>query len=115
VILFALSILSPEYFPEIFNSENKTALLLTGITTGLMVGFFEELGWTGFLAATLQGTHDMGIRPDRKYACGHTHACKSRNSYAEYCSTYTFRGQPFNLASGMGRCFMDGCRDHCPG
>jgi membrane protease YdiL (CAAX protease family) len=47
-VLFALSLLSPEFFPVIFTSDDKMSLLVMGIVAGLMVGIFEELGWTGF-------------------------------------------------------------------
>ena len=47
-VLFALSLVSPEFFPGIFTSDDKMSLLTMGITAGLMVGIFEELGWTGF-------------------------------------------------------------------
>lgn len=48
VILLLLSLYSPDFFPAIFVSDDKLGLVLIGIITGLMVGFFEELGWTGF-------------------------------------------------------------------
>ena len=47
-VLLALSLFSPEFLPGIFTADNKATLLLTGIVGGLTVGFFEELGWTGF-------------------------------------------------------------------
>jgi membrane protease YdiL (CAAX protease family) len=47
-VLFALSLLSPEFFPGIFTTGDKMSLLVMGIVAGLMVGIFEELGWTGF-------------------------------------------------------------------
>jgi len=47
-VLLALSLLSPEFLPGIFTTDDKATLLLFGIVAGLMVGFFEELGWTGF-------------------------------------------------------------------
>jgi len=47
-VLLALSLFSPQFLPGIFTSGNKLSLLLMGIAAGLMVGFFEELGWTGF-------------------------------------------------------------------
>jgi membrane protease YdiL (CAAX protease family) len=47
-VLLALSLLSPEFLPGIVTSDDKAALLLMGIVGGLTVGFFEELGWTGF-------------------------------------------------------------------
>jgi membrane protease YdiL (CAAX protease family) len=47
-VLFALSLISPEFFPGIFTTGDKLSLLVMGIVAGLMVGIFEELGWTGF-------------------------------------------------------------------
>lgn len=47
-VLLALSLFSPEFLPGIFTSGDKVTLLLTGIVAALTVGFFEELGWTGF-------------------------------------------------------------------
>ena len=46
--LLALSLTSPEFLPGIFVSDEKTTLLLMGVVPGLMAGFLEELGWTGF-------------------------------------------------------------------
>jgi membrane protease YdiL (CAAX protease family) len=48
VILFALSLTSPVFLPSVFTAVDKTSLILTGITVGLIGGFVEELGWTGF-------------------------------------------------------------------
>jgi membrane protease YdiL (CAAX protease family) len=47
-VLLALSLFSPRFLPAIFTSDDKATLLLMWIVGGLMVGFFEELGWTGF-------------------------------------------------------------------
>jgi membrane protease YdiL (CAAX protease family) len=47
-VLFALSLLSPAFFPGIFTTGDKMSLLAMGIVAGLTVGIFEELGWTGF-------------------------------------------------------------------
>jgi membrane protease YdiL (CAAX protease family) len=46
--LLALSLSSTEFLPAIFTTSDKASLLLIGIFAGLMVGIFEELGWTGF-------------------------------------------------------------------
>jgi len=47
-VIFVLSFFSSEFTPGIVNSDNIITLLIMGIVAGLMVGFFEELGWTGF-------------------------------------------------------------------
>ena len=52
--LFALSLTSPVFLPGIFVSDDKASLLLSGITAGIMVGIFEELGWTGFAIPRLR-------------------------------------------------------------
>ena len=46
--VLALSLRSSEFVPSILTTSDKTSLLLMGIFAGLMVGIFEELGWTGF-------------------------------------------------------------------
>jgi len=46
--LFALLPISQVFLPGIFASDDKASVLLIGIAVGLVVGFFEELGWTGF-------------------------------------------------------------------
>jgi membrane protease YdiL (CAAX protease family) len=47
-VSLALSSLSPEFLPAVFMTNNKAPLLLSGLAAGLIVGIFEELGWTGF-------------------------------------------------------------------
>jgi len=54
MILFVLSRTSPAYLPAIAATDDKGGLLLTGIVMGLVVGFFEELGWTGFAVPKLR-------------------------------------------------------------
>jgi membrane protease YdiL (CAAX protease family) len=53
-VLLALSLLSPEFLPTIFTADDRASLLVMGIVSGLMVGFFEELGWTGFAVPRLR-------------------------------------------------------------
>jgi membrane protease YdiL (CAAX protease family) len=45
---------SPVFLPGIVASNDKASLLLPGITAGLVAGFFEELGWTGFAIPRLR-------------------------------------------------------------
>jgi uncharacterized protein len=46
-VSLGLSLLSREFFPAVFMTNDKP-LLLSGLAAGLIVGIFEELGWTGF-------------------------------------------------------------------
>jgi uncharacterized protein len=48
-----MSPISPAFLPGIFASEAKVSFVLMGIVVGLIVGTFEELGWTGFAVPTL--------------------------------------------------------------
>jgi membrane protease YdiL (CAAX protease family) len=47
-VLMALSFFSKEFMPSLLTSDNKAALIGMGIISGLIVGLFEEIGWTGF-------------------------------------------------------------------
>jgi len=53
-ILFALSLTSHEFLPTILTTKDKGGVVLTGVVLGLVVCFFEELGWTGFAVPTLR-------------------------------------------------------------
>ena len=48
VILLLLSLFSHEFIPALSSSEDKAALIIMGLISGVIVGLFEELGWTGF-------------------------------------------------------------------
>lgn len=54
VILLGLSLFSPEFTPPIFNADNKIILILSWFAGGLMIGLFEELGWTGFVISKMR-------------------------------------------------------------
>jgi membrane protease YdiL (CAAX protease family) len=63
-IPLALSLLFSEFMPRIFVADNKASLLAIGIGAGLMGGFLEELGWTGFAIPRLRlryGVLNTGI------------------------------------------------------
>jgi uncharacterized protein len=58
-IPFALSLISPAFLPGIVTTDDKASFLLVGIVAGLLVGFFEELGWTGFAVPRLTLGHGV--------------------------------------------------------
>jgi uncharacterized protein len=57
-VLLTLSLLSPEFTLGILISDDKAALILMGVAAGIMVGFFEEVGWTGFATAKMRQRHN---------------------------------------------------------
>ena len=59
VNLLALSLTSPAFAPAILTANDKGILLWTGVTTGLIVPIFEELGWTGFATPRLRMRHGI--------------------------------------------------------
>ena len=54
VALLALSLFSSDFVPSIVTSDDKVMSLVMGVVAGIMVGFFEELGWTGFAIPRLR-------------------------------------------------------------
>jgi uncharacterized protein len=57
--LFALLPTSPAFLPGIMASDDKASLLVFGIAGALVVGFFEELGWTGFAGPRLRSRYGV--------------------------------------------------------
>jgi membrane protease YdiL (CAAX protease family) len=47
-VLLGFSVFSSGFLPVLYTSDDRATLLLLGIVGGIMVGLFEELGWTGF-------------------------------------------------------------------
>jgi membrane protease YdiL (CAAX protease family) len=59
VVPLALSLTSPVYLPRIFATGDKASMLLLGVAIGLVGGFVEELGWTGFAIPQLRLRHGV--------------------------------------------------------
>lgn len=57
--LFTLSLTDSAFLPGLFMSDHKASLVLIGIAVGLGAGFFEELGWTGFVVPRLRLRHGI--------------------------------------------------------
>ena len=47
-VSLSLSLLSTQFLPAVFLTNDEAPPLLSGLMAGLIVGIFEELGWTGF-------------------------------------------------------------------
>ena len=58
-IPLAISLPFSEFLPRIFAADDKASLLRLGVAFGLMAGFFEELGWTGFVIPKLERRYDV--------------------------------------------------------
>lgn len=59
-LLLALSLTDPVFLPRIITTEGRAALLLFGISWGLIGGgLLEELGWTGVAVPVLRKRHGI--------------------------------------------------------
>lgn len=58
-IALLLAQLSPELRPAIIAAENGRAILIGAIVLGLLIGTFEEIGWTGFAVPHLRTRHSV--------------------------------------------------------
>jgi membrane protease YdiL (CAAX protease family) len=58
-VLFTAAVLVLGRTPGIVTATDKMAMLLDGLISGLMVAFFEELGWTGFATPELRKRHGV--------------------------------------------------------
>lgn len=63
-VLLALALRSPDFLPAILSKPDPLGLLLPGVIGGLVAGFCEELGWTGFAIPRLRlryGVFSTGV------------------------------------------------------
>ncbi len=58
-VLMGLSLFSPVYLPGIFTTADKGSRLIMGLSSGLVVGLCEEIGWTGFVTPKLLRRHSI--------------------------------------------------------
>jgi membrane protease YdiL (CAAX protease family) len=56
-IILALSLTSPAFLPAIVTTDDRLGLVISGIVLGLVVSFFEEIGWTGLATPELRKRH----------------------------------------------------------
>ena len=59
VVLLLLWLFSSQFTPSILISDDKASLILMGLVAGLIVGIFEELGWTGFAIPKLRQRYSV--------------------------------------------------------
>ncbi|HPF02315.1 MAG TPA: type II CAAX endopeptidase family protein [Bacteroidales bacterium] len=98
IILFILACISPEFEIGLFNSEAKSGLILSGIITGLMVGIFEEVGWSGFLIPNLRLRHNIiitGIIVGLFWGAWHFILFWERDSFLGYMPLLILTGRLF--------------------
>ena len=58
-VSLGLSLVSPDFLPALFATSDKAPVLISGLAAGLLVGIFEELGWTGFAIPRMRLRHGV--------------------------------------------------------
>jgi uncharacterized protein len=58
-VLFTVAVLVLGQTPGILTTADKRGMLVNGLISGVMVAFFEELGWTGFATPELRKRHGV--------------------------------------------------------
>ena len=58
-VLLALIQISPDFIPRFYTENDKAALLQFSFVAGLLVGVFEELGWTGFVVPRIMARYGV--------------------------------------------------------
>lgn len=54
-----LSVFSSKFFPLLLSTDDLLILILGGILGGIVAGFFEEIGWTGFAVPKLRARFNI--------------------------------------------------------
>ena len=54
-----MPIVSADFRPAILDSDNKSGVLVSALGPALLVGAFEEIGWTGFTVPQLRARHSI--------------------------------------------------------
>ncbi len=57
--LLVLSMTSPVFLPGFVTTSDMASLMLTSLVAGLVTGFLEELGWTGFAVTRLMSRYGV--------------------------------------------------------
>ncbi len=53
-VLLLLSLASSRFTPGVMSTPDRLGLVMSGVLGGLAAGFFEEIGWTGFVVPELR-------------------------------------------------------------
>jgi membrane protease YdiL (CAAX protease family) len=59
LVFAVLGLFSAAFVPAVFAGGEWASALVFGLTAGLLVGIFEELGWTGFAVPNLRLRHGV--------------------------------------------------------
>jgi uncharacterized protein len=57
VTVLLLSLVSSDFRPALFESNDKAGIVMRAVGPSLIFGFFEEIGWTGFAVPRLLSRH----------------------------------------------------------
>ncbi len=57
VVSATMAVASPTFAPDLLAADDKLALVLAVIALSFIIGFFEELGWSGFAVPRLLRRH----------------------------------------------------------